>query len=92
MGNNPILYNDPDGDFIAQAVGGVVGAGVNVFSNLDKIIANPWSAVGYAASGAVGGAVATINPALGKSSQLLEMLPQTLLLVIFQVLIILGTQ
>ena len=38
-----------------------------MFSNWDKILANPWSAVGYVASGAVGGAVATINPALGRS-------------------------
>jgi len=30
MGNNPILYSDPDGDFIAQVVGGVVGGTVNL--------------------------------------------------------------
>ena len=31
MGNSPLMYNDPNGDFIPQLVGGVVGAGLNVF-------------------------------------------------------------
>ena len=30
MGNNPILYNDPNGDFIPQLVGAVVGGTVNL--------------------------------------------------------------
>ena len=67
MGNNPITYSDPEGDFIAQVIGAVVGAGVNVSSNWDKVLQNLWSAIGYVASGAIGGAAATVNPTLGKS-------------------------
>lgn len=61
MGNNPIYYNDPNGDFIAQVVGGVVGAGLNVFNNWDKIVRNPWSAIGYATTGAGAGVAASFG-------------------------------
>ena len=67
MGNNPILYNDPNGDFIPQLVGAVVGATLNVANNWSSIVKNPWSAVGYAATGAVGGVVATIPGGLAAS-------------------------
>ena len=40
MGNNPISYNDPNGDFIPQLVGAVVGAGLNVANNWSSIVKN----------------------------------------------------
>lgn len=71
MGNNPAMYSDPDGDFIAQLVGGVVGAGLNVWNNWDKILANPVSAFGYAGTGAVAGVVATLPGGIGASRAIL---------------------
>ena len=66
--NNPILYSDPDGDlpvlvFVAAAI---IGGGQNIYSNWDKIVANPLSAIGYGLTGAAGGAVSVVNPALGR--------------------------
>jgi RHS repeat-associated protein len=54
--NNPISFNDSDGDTPVHAVAAVIGAGINVFNNWDKVLKNPWSAIGYAATGAVAGA------------------------------------
>jgi hypothetical protein len=72
MGNNPILYNDPDGDFIPQLVGGVVGGALNVFNNWDKILSNPVSAFGYAATGIGAGIVATLPGGLAASRAILS--------------------
>ena len=36
MGNNPILYSDPNGDFIPQLIGAAVGVTVNGIGNLAK--------------------------------------------------------
>lgn len=67
MNNNPVYFNDPDGDiapivFIAAAV---IGAGTNVYNNWDKIVKDPISGIGYGLAGAAGGAVSVVNPALG---------------------------
>ena len=59
--NNPISFNDSDGDTPVHAVAAVIGAGINLFNNWDKVVKNPWSAIGYAATGAIAGA-ATLSP------------------------------
>lgn len=57
MGNNPISFSDPDGDTPLHVAAAIVGAAVNTYNNWDKIVKNPWSAIGYVATGAVAGAV-----------------------------------
>lgn len=66
--NNPLTHNDPSGEIIPVLVfvgAAIIGGGTNVWSNWDKIVKNPWSAVSYFASGAVGGAVSVVNPWVG---------------------------
>ena len=68
--NNPLAHIDPSGEIIPLLVfvgAAIIGGGANVWSNWDKIVKNPWSAVSYFASGAVGGAVSVVNPWLGGS-------------------------
>ena len=68
--NNPLSHVDPSGEIIPLLVfvgAAIIGGGANVWSNWDKIVKNPWSAVSYFASGAVGGAVSVVNPWLGGS-------------------------
>lgn len=63
--NNPLKYTDKDGNnplIAVYAVAGIVGGAINVYNNWDKISKNPWSSVGYFASGAIGGAMAITNP------------------------------
>lgn len=66
--NNPLKHYDISGEafpllvFVAAAI---IGGGSNVVSNWSKIVKNPWSALGYFASGAAGGAVSVVNPLLG---------------------------
>ena len=70
MAGNPISFNDPDGDVIPVLVfvgAAVIGGGMNLYSNWSSVTKNPWSAVGYFASGAAGGAVSVVNPVLGGS-------------------------
>ena len=71
MGNSPLMYSDPNGDFIPQLVGGLAGAGLNVFNNWQKIVANPLSAVGYIATGAGAGVAATLPGGIGASRAIL---------------------
>ncbi len=68
--NNPVIYSDPTGEFIPLlifAAAAFIGGGGNVWSHWGEIVKHPWSAVGYFASGAVGGAVAVVNPWAGGS-------------------------
>lgn len=68
--NNPLIYSDPNGEFIPLlifAAAAFIGGGGNVWSHWGEIVKHPWSAVGYFASGAVGGAVAVVNPWAGGS-------------------------
>lgn len=58
--NNPLSYVDPDGETPVMLIGAIVGGGINVFNNWDKISKDPWSSLGYFASGALGGALATV--------------------------------
>ena len=37
MGNNPVLFRDPDGQWIHLLIGAVVGGTINVITHLDKI-------------------------------------------------------
>lgn len=63
--NNPFKYTDPDGEHPLIIAAALIGGGFNMISNWQNISKNPWSAIGYFASGAVGGIVAISNPHLG---------------------------
>jgi RHS repeat-associated protein len=68
MLNNPISNIDPDGQepvtLTVLAVAAVVGGGLNMWSNKDKI--KDWrSGLAYFATGAVGGGASLFNPAIG---------------------------
>lgn len=67
--NNPLSYIDPDGNNPLPLIIGaaIIGAGFNVWSNWENIQKNPWSAAGYIANGAIGGAVSVFNPVLGSA-------------------------
>ena len=69
MNASPLVYSDPEGDIppLIFAAAALIGGGMNVFSNWNKIVQNPWSAIGYFGSGAIGGAVSVVNPVLGGS-------------------------
>ncbi len=70
MGNMPTMGVDPDGQivFIPLVVAGaaLMGGSLNLYSNWGKV-KNWKQGLAYFASGAVGGAVATVNPVLGGS-------------------------
>ena len=63
--NNPLIYTDPDGEWIALVIAGLVGAGVNVYNNWDKCNGDIGEILSYAASGAAGGLVTLFNPTAG---------------------------
>ena len=63
--NNPFKYTDPDGEHPLIIAAALIGGGFNMISNWQNISKNPWSAIGYFASGAVGGIVSIAQPALG---------------------------
>ena len=57
MNNNPGNEVDPLGDSPAHVLAGIIGAGINVYNNWSSIVKNPWSAIGYAGTGALAGVV-----------------------------------
>jgi hypothetical protein len=57
MNNNPVNEVDPLGDSPAHVLAGIIGAGINVYNNWSSIVKNPWSAIGYAGTGALAGVV-----------------------------------
>ena len=68
--NNPLKYTDPSGEILpllllTYAGAAIIGGGLNVWSNWENIVKDPWSSVGYFASGAAGGAVSVGAPWLG---------------------------
>lgn len=68
MGNQPTMRIDPDGQFapIVFVGAALIGGGSNLWSNWSKI--KGWKqGLAYFASGAAGGALSVINPALGGS-------------------------
>lgn len=66
--NNPIKYNDPDGEIVPLIFAGaaLIGGGLNLWSNWSKV-KNLSTALGYFSSGAIGGAVSVVNPVAGGS-------------------------
>ena len=68
MMNNPLLYVDPDGElpFLVFAAAAAIGGGMNLWSNWDNV-KDFKSGLAYFTSGAIGGAVSVVNPALGGS-------------------------
>jgi Restriction endonuclease fold toxin 7 len=62
MGNRPVEGVDPDGRWVWIAAAAVIGGGLNVWQNWDKVGGDPLRALGYFASGAVSGALATTGP------------------------------
>lgn len=64
--NTPTSHIDPDGrfPFLIPIIAGAIGGGLNVATNWSKI-KNPWQALGYFGTGAVGGVVSLTNPLAG---------------------------
>jgi RHS repeat-associated protein len=57
MNNNPTNEVDPLGDSPVHIGAAIVGAGINIYNNWSSIVKNPWSAIGYAGTGALAGVV-----------------------------------
>lgn len=57
MGNNPVVYVDPDGEWVHLAIGAVIGGTLNLLTNLDNIN-NFWDSAKYFGVGAAAGALA----------------------------------
>jgi len=55
--NNPLIYTDPDGEWIHLVVGAVIGGTINVIVNWKSIDGNFWKGVGYFGVGAAAGAL-----------------------------------
>lgn len=62
--NNPLIYEDPDGEWIHIVIGAVVGGVINVATNW-KSIDNVWEGVAAFGVRAGTGALTAVNPALG---------------------------
>lgn len=64
--NNPLVFVDPDGNIpiLIPVVAGLIGGGLNLLSNLDKV-KDPGSGIGYFINGVIGGMVSIANPAAG---------------------------
>lgn len=54
--NNPLMYTDPDGEWIHLVIGAIIGGVMNVVMNFGKID-NFWEGLGYFGVGAAAGAV-----------------------------------
>ncbi len=55
--NNPLIYTDPDGEFVHLIVGAVIGGTVNLIANWNNIDGNFWKGLGYFGVGAAAGAL-----------------------------------
>jgi len=69
VGNNPLNYNDPSGLFIAQAIGGVIGAGAEAYIQYRSgTLGFNWTSVGKivmaGGTGALGGFGANLAKAV----------------------------
>ena len=64
--NSPTTHIDPDGrlPILIPIIAGLIGGGLNVATNWSKI-KDPWQALGYFGTGAVGGIVSLTNPLAG---------------------------
>lgn len=65
LANNPISYNDPDGDWIHIAAGAVIGAGINVAMHWDDITRNGFSFGEFGKAALIGGGAGAITAATG---------------------------
>jgi RHS repeat-associated protein len=54
--NNPLIYSDPDGEWIHLLIGAIIGGVMNVVTNYGKID-NFWEGLGYFGVGAAAGAL-----------------------------------
>jgi hypothetical protein len=54
--NNPLVYTDPDGEFIHLIIGAAIGGTVNLIANWKKVDTF-WQGLGYFGVGAVAGAL-----------------------------------
>ena len=54
--NSPIMYRDPNGEWVHLVIGAVIGGAMNLIANAGNIN-NFWQGLGYFAIGAVAGAV-----------------------------------
>jgi len=55
--NNPLVYTDPDGEWIHLVIGAAIGGTVNLIVNWKKIDGNFWQGLGYFGVGALAGAL-----------------------------------
>ena len=65
--NHPVKYRDPSGHWVLQAVGGVVGAGVNYYTNFNAYVRGDITGAEYAGSvlfGAGLGVATTFAPGI----------------------------
>ena len=62
--NNPLVYTDPDGEWVHIVVGAVVGGIINVATNWDNLDSFGEGLASFGI-GAATGALTTVNPALG---------------------------
>ncbi|WP_415909196.1 RHS repeat-associated core domain-containing protein [Oleiharenicola sp. Vm1] len=72
-GNDPLNKNDPEGKFIAQAIGATIGAAINAYQNYDAFKSGKMGKLEYAASiatGAAYGALATVAPTVAGAALL----------------------
>lgn len=58
MGNNPVMYVDPDGEFVI-AMGAIIGAGVALWANRDNLDQGIGYALSTMAIGAIAGAASS---------------------------------
>jgi len=66
-GNNPVVYVDPDGEFVPLAIlagAVIIGGTINVIANWEHI-ENVWQGLGYFAIGGTSGALAATGNPLG---------------------------
>src|SRR5690554_5811409 len=57
MGNNPVMYKDPNGEWVHLVIGAVIGGTFNLLTNLDNV-ENFWDGAKYFGVGAAAGALA----------------------------------
>lgn len=68
MNNNPISFNDPNGDIVplvAIAIGAAVGGGFNVYRNWDNITQNGFSLTDFGAAFGIGAVAGGVGVATG---------------------------
>src|SRR5690554_639841 len=62
MGNNPVMYVDPDGEFVHIIIGAVVGGAINLATNWDNIDNFGEGLAAFGAGAASGALTMTLGP------------------------------